>query len=211
MRMILFQDYNQNREGRCHVGYRPVAWAMVFGFYDRASHASCGRYSNQNRNLYKCTGGGLTGSSICWAPPYSIPHAYTEKLNDVMRTFCIFRNGATLERRMDDVEPFLRQRVPGASIRSKDCFLTGIYCDKTKNWAKAKIDAGWPVVIGYRLGIFSWHYPVATGYRYRRCEKRRWGRWRPFYQYDWFFHMGWGYGTTQWREMKAYAAWTAEF
>ena len=55
----------------CPVGSGPVAWAVVFGYYDRRSHMLSAKYGNSSWDLYRCGIDGTTGSNGCVAPMHS--------------------------------------------------------------------------------------------------------------------------------------------
>ena len=67
------------------VGCGPVAWAQVFGYYDRRAHSGSG--SSASQSLYRCGTDGTTGSNSCQAPKYNDNRMknYIGKMNDIMR------------------------------------------------------------------------------------------------------------------------------
>lgn len=49
------------------VGCGPVAWAQVFGYFDRRGHEPRGNMGS--RQLYRCGSDGTIGNDTCEAPP----------------------------------------------------------------------------------------------------------------------------------------------
>ena len=95
----------------CPVGCGPVAWAMVFGYYDRRSHYKTSTYGSGSQDLYRCGSSGTTGSKSCVAPKYSGDtrlKKYIEKIAKTLGTWCIFSNGATPAYKMDNIKGFFR-------------------------------------------------------------------------------------------------------
>ena len=106
-----FPFYWQHKiKNGCSVGCGPVAWAMVFGYYDRRSHYKSSSYGGQD--LYRCGSDGTTGSKSCIAPKYSNSDArlkkYIEKIAKTLGTWCIFKNGATPAYKMDRIKGFFQ-------------------------------------------------------------------------------------------------------
>ncbi len=165
----LFPDYRQHRAGRCWVGCGPVAWAMVFGYLDRRSHLTSS-FGTGSQGLYRSGSDGTTGSNSQVAPSFtdSRMQNYTEELNDILGTWCIFSSGATLMRRMTRVQGFYQARQTTGSPRViKDgSWLTwlGVYRESIASWTRARLREGWPVIVGTKEGWFTgWHYPC-SGY-----------------------------------------------
>ena len=67
-----FPNYWQHTtEDDCYVGCGPVAWAMIFGYYDRRSHYMSSTYGTGSQGLYRCDSDGASGSNSCIAPSSS--------------------------------------------------------------------------------------------------------------------------------------------
>jgi hypothetical protein len=70
-----------------YVGCGPVAWAQIFGFYDRRAHAGVGRHEPQA--LYECGNDGVTGATSCQAPATinsdsARIHSFITKMHDYL-------------------------------------------------------------------------------------------------------------------------------
>ncbi|KAK2156948.1 hypothetical protein LSH36_202g12076 [Paralvinella palmiformis] len=208
-----FPDYNQFELNGCAIGCGPVAWSMVFGYYDRRSHYSSAFTGSEN--LYRSGSDGTTGSSSEIAPKYNDNkmRAYINKQNDILGTFCLLSQGATLHFSMDKVEDFFKARQISGSprLQEKSHWLTwaGIYSDSVERWTKNKVKQGWPVIVGWRAGSYlKWHYPVATRVRtrtktYKSCF---WWRCRTKTSTEdmMYLHMGWGGSSNGWKNLEAY-------
>ena len=138
---------------------------------------------------------------------------YAELLNSLMRTWCLFGQGATFPWRMDRVSSFYKARRTGGWITAKKTALStlGINQNSIASWTRSKLNQGWPVVVGYKLSAFSWHYPVAVGYRvrtrkFRRCVWKRCGKWKTEYDYQMNLNMGWGGSSNGYYSMKVFYA-----
>lgn len=214
----LMPDYNQFKRGKCQVGCGPVAWAQVFGYYDRRAHSGSG--SSASQALYRCGSDGTTGSNSCRAPKYNDYRMknYIGKMNDIMRTFCLFGQGATFQRRMDDVEGFFRQRQGSSGniiLKYRKFFLArlvGANSDKVRDSALSYLRQKWPVIVGFKVsGLFSQHYAVMTQYRTRTVRKKVckvliFCKTRTVREYDMYLHMGWGGSSNGWRSAKMFMA-----
>lgn len=216
----LMPDYNQFKYGKCEVGCGPVAWAQVFGYYDRRGHAGTG--SSSSTALYRCGTDGTTGSNSCQAPAAldSRTRGYIGKLNDILGTFCLAGQGATLQRRMDNVEGFYRERQGSSGdvrLHTRWFFLTrliGVNSRKVRDAALSYLRQKWPVIVGFRVsGVFSQHYAVMTRYRTREVKRRKcffcrkkWHR-----EYDMYLHMGWGGSQNGWRSAKMFMSVVAKY
>jgi len=208
-----FPDYNQFTINGCDVGCGPVAWSMVFGYYDRRSNHSSA--FTGSRNLYRSGRDGTTGSGSEVAPKYNDNRMklYIRKLRDILGTFCILGNGATIYSTMTNVENFFRARQTSGSPRldeETDWFTSiGLYSDDVENWTKKNVKRGWPVIIGWRAGsYFEWHYPVATQVRTRTKKYRScflwWCKTKTSTHNMVYLHMGWGKGSTAWKNLEAF-------
>ena len=111
----LFPNYWQHHFGKnCISGCGPVAWAMVFGYYDRRSHDKPGTYGTGSQDLYRIGSDGTTGSKSPTAPESSKYDTsrlkkYIEHINGVLGTWCKY--GATPAHKMDRIEGFFKVRT----------------------------------------------------------------------------------------------------
>ena len=109
-----FPNYWQHKTaGNCYVGCGPVAWAMVFGYYDRRSHNMASSYGTGSEGLYRCGSDGSSGTTGCTAPSSSSSDVsrmkkYLEKIAKTLGTWCVFTNGATPAYKMDNIKAFFQ-------------------------------------------------------------------------------------------------------
>ena len=120
----LFPSYWQHDiRKNCAVGCGPVAWAMVFGYYDRRSHAKPSNFGTGSQYLYRSGSDGTTGSKKCEAPKYSDDSRikkYIERMARILGTWCINEQGATPAYKMDHIKGF---------FKVFNFFTLLIYCD----------------------------------------------------------------------------------
>ncbi|XP_064603619.1 uncharacterized protein LOC135469032 [Liolophura sinensis] len=213
----IFPDYRQFKiESGCAVGCGPVAWAMIFAYFDRRSHLQAAVYGSGSQNLFRCGADGTAGAASCVAPISNNNQVeeYLKVLRGILRTFCIRGEGATLQRRMDDVEGFFKARQSSGSPdvishRVPLIGFFGVYNSRVRSKGLAALRAGWPIIPGIRVGgLFSQHYPVATKYRSRVKTQRRcffWKCWnKRTTEYEMYLHMGWGGNQNGWRSAKMF-------
>ncbi|KAI0219655.1 hypothetical protein LSAT2_028860 [Lamellibrachia satsuma] len=219
-----FPFYWQHVTRGCAVGCGPVAWAMVFGYYDRRSHEKPLTYGDGSQDLYRCGSDGTTGDNSCKAPMYSTTAEvlkYTEKIADALGTWCVFSNGATPAYKMDNIKNFFQERQSGSpTIQQTNNFWNIFSRDSTAIQTREWIRKGWPVVVGTTEdNVFQWHYPVATKYRYytrkyRTCVTIIWkfcGSWDTEKVYEMFTHQGQPNNRTKWRNMSLHYAAVATY
>ncbi|XP_078000546.1 uncharacterized protein LOC144453138 [Glandiceps talaboti] len=200
----LFPDYWQHQVGKCTSGCGPVAWAMVFGYYDRLAHSDTPH--GHSKALWRCDDGGLSGSEECVAPATfnNQVRQYVEEIRGELDTFCLLDQGATPQWNMDHVEGFYCDRQGDSAYISTintgglHGFL-GAYSDQV---AKTVINSlspngsQLPVIIGYRIGgNIVQHYAVATklrrrSRRYRHCVLWWCENWKTEWDNDIFIHLG---------------------
>jgi len=217
-----FPKYKQftPRGWRCPVGCGPVAWAMVFGYYDRLAP-----WYGHSRKLFRCDRG-LYGSPYCKAPPFLTYHSksWILEIRRRLRTFCLFGGGATTPWGMRRIGGFYRFRQGGnARILSYTWWLSWTGWTRTwiRNRARNAIKHRYPAVVGVWVKSGkkkAQHYPVATKYksRSRRCRTcwkifGRWrcGRWKTQSQERFFLRMGWGGYKDGWYFIKTFSAFVA--
>ena len=106
--------YWQHKDSHnCLVGCGPVAWAMVFGYYDRRSHYKSWKYGKGSQYLYRSSSTGAYGSPVTPAPRYPTDtriRKYIERIAREVDTVCIFKNGATAGYKMDRIKGFFQVR-----------------------------------------------------------------------------------------------------
>ena len=133
-----FPYYWQHTTSRnCKVGCGPVAWAMIFGYYDRRSHAKSYKYGKGSQYLYRSSSSGSYGSPVTVAPkyPYSSDtrlRKYIERIASEVDTICIKGQGATQGYKMDRISGFFR-------VRNLYFIESRLFLDKTHNkWIRCK-------------------------------------------------------------------------
>ncbi|XP_070577387.1 uncharacterized protein [Ptychodera flava] len=214
----LFPDYWQHKVGKCASGCGPVAWAMVFGYYDRLAHSTTPH--GLQRSLWRCDEGGTTGGDDCVAPETldSDVRLYVEAIREELGTFCLGDQGATPQWSMDLVEGFYCDRqgdtayISTVKTGGPHGFL-GWYSDQVANHIiNALEEANLPVVVGYRIGgsVVRQHYAVATKLR-RRSRRHRhcflwWCEdWHTEWDNDIYIHLGGTNGNGNgWRACEAF-------
>ncbi|XP_078357234.1 uncharacterized protein LOC144642117 [Oculina patagonica] len=215
-----FPDYNQHTCCGCWSGCGPVAWAQIFGYFDRLAHASSS--FGYSKHLYRCTNG-VSGSSSCVAPSWTTTtvRKYVENIRSRVDTFCLFGGGATTHWDMADskLKSWYSSRQSGGSIHAYTSWwssLPGIYRSWIRDRAIQAVRQGYPAIVGFWSGS-SQHYAVATRYRYRyRRYRYCWwffgwhcGPWKYEYDRELYYHMGWGGSSNGWRKAKAFSAFAA--
>ena len=222
----VFPDYRQHTYGNCAVGCGPVAWAMIFGYFDRRSHYVSWQHGTGSQGLYRSGTDGTYGSNSQVAPSWSDyrMRRYTEKINRILGTFCLFSGGATTIGAMDNVLSFFRSRQTGnPRLASNRWFLSyiGIYKESIAAWTREKVREGWPVIVSMKeTWVSGFHYPVVTKYRrrsrrYRNCVKflfvKICGSWKTEYNNDMYLHQGWGGYRNGWYPMKSFFSIAAKY
>ena len=220
-----FPDYQEHNDPRwCAVGSGSVAWAMIFGYYDRRSHYKTSVYGNGSQSLYACSFNGVYGSSACVAPQNATSiriKKYIEVINALLGT-CIFEKGTTPSSRMTRVKGFFRysQRSGHPTVSRVNKYWKLIFRRRLESKTREWLRAGWPVVVGTKEGgAFKRHFPVATMYRqrWRKWRRswwwfgRRYGPWQVDTTYQMYTHQGWGYGSVKWRDMRVHYAAIASY
>jgi len=220
----LFPRYNQFTPSgwRCPVGCGPVAWAMVFGYYDRLAHWA--PHYGYNSHLFRCIDG-LKGSASCVAPTFRNHkvNKYILGIRKEVKTFCLGGGGATTPWHMRRIHSFYKDRQGGnPRILSYYWWLSWTGWTRTwiRNRARSAIQAGYPAIVGVwvKTNKKGQHYPVATRYKsrsrkYRSCWRLfgRWrcGRWKTQTQEYFYLRMGWGGHRDGWYSIKTFSAFVA--
>ena len=219
-----FPDYDQHIccEG-CHSGSGPVAWAQVFGYYDRLAVSRSSTFSptlygdSSTKAPLRMTNGvkRFVESIRPWVRPDCAGDAQRSNMHLIMPWFRA-RQGS--KPRVVCYFESRKRRNNGASVSSGD-----------DSWVKSQsipwLDKGYPVIFEVKLGS-RWHYVVATRYkkyhrRYRDCRHKKTGWWRgeknkvvcdPWedqYHYELFLHYGWGGQKNKWQKIRYHAAFIA--
>ena len=220
-----FPDYHQHRCcGGCLSGCSPVAWAQVFGYYDRSASS----YTNWffSPNIY--------GDRSTKAPLRltDAVKPFVEDIRSQVQTFCDEGAGATYPTKMHLIAPWFRSRqgsqahvVSYLESRKRRSIGGATVQRGSRSWIESKgvefLKTGYPVVFSFTMEDKSGHSVVATQYKersrsYRHCENRKtglwWGRtkqdcsWRTAYDYEFFLHYGWGGSNNKWQKVSPYAA-----
>lgn len=216
-----FPDYDQHICcGGCHSGSGPVAWAQVFGYYDRLAASRSSKFSPR-----------LYGDRSTKAPLRMTNGV--RRFVESIRPWVVQRNdckGKTAFSNMHLIAPWFRARQ-GSKSRVASYLESrkrrnngGSVSHGPKPWIESNgvwwLNKGFPVVFEIKSGSGYWQFVVATGYkknhrRYRKCRKTGWwwGKkkdvcddWKDEYHYQFFLHFGWGGVYNKWQQITAYGA-----
>lgn len=202
-----FPDYYQHKlADGCYSGCSPVAWAQVFGYYDRV--ASKVYYSSFSPWIYGDT------NTVAPKTLTSAVKRFVEDIRLQVETFCTSnKEGFTFWKKMCLIKPWFQRRQGskgkvisyiknsrkrrGASGSTNIVYAGSSWIEsKAVWWLKER---GYPVAIGFRMASGGGHTTVATQYKktstvYRHCV-RIWTKtvcsWRRSYKYEFFLHFGW--------------------
>ena len=183
-----------------------MAWAQVFGYYDRRASFS---------SFFSPT---IYGQS-CEKAPKKLTNKvkyFVEDIRRQVKTFCENGQGATYSSKMRLIQPWFQARQ-GSKAR-----IASYLRSKKPKWLRSKgkwwLDIGYPVVFGFRISKKSGHSVVATKYRtksrkYRHCRTSGWwtGKrtrctWKTAQDYEFFLHYGWGGNSNQWQMLDPTSA-----
>ena len=204
-----FPDYNQHMCcGGCYSGCSPVAWAQVFGYFDRISKY----YSVFSPNIF--------GDSSTMAPLTltSAAKIFVESLRPYLRTQCQGNQGSTKRSNMRRIKPWFKARQG-----SKAAVVS--YLKKSSSWMVSKgvwfLKYGYPVIFSFNIidgKKKSGHAAVATMYRtmsktYHHCQKKKTGwwfwrktktvcDWKTDYYTEFYIHYGWGGSNNKWQSVS---------
>ena len=209
-----FPDYDQHKCCGCVSGCSPVAWAQVFGYYDRL--ASSFSYSPFSRLIYgdMYTTAPMTLDKVKKDPTTMKVKAFVEDIRSEVETFCKNGEGLTTNSKMHLIAPWFRARqgyrarIVSYLEKSKKRSVSDARVEYgSRSWIQSKgvewLNEGYPVVFGFPVEGGG-HSAVATKCwkkvrRYRHCISRQngWRRgsvcsWRNAYDYEFFLHYGWG-------------------
>ena len=198
-------DYDQHKCcGDCWSGCSPVAWAQVFGYYDRRASSSSSIFSPK-----------IYGTRYEIAPKTLTNKVkyFVEDIRRQVKTFCRNGQGSTYARKMRRIKPWFKDR------QGKKARVRSYLWPRKAKWLRSKgkwwLDIGYPVVFGIRSSKKSGHSVVATKYRtktryYRHCKKKWWRKirctWKTAQHYEFFLHYGWGGYNNQWQMLDPTSA-----
>ena len=223
-----FPDYDQHWCcGGCWSGCSPVAWAQVFGYFDRRARRVPYFFSP---NIY--------GDSSKVAPLTMKDEVkpFVEEIRSQVKTFCNNGQGSTYLSKIRLIAPWFRARQGSTSRvatfleKRKKRRSSGASSQRGgRSWIETKgayyINYGYPVIFSIVLDNKAGHAVVATKYRvwsrsYRECRNTKtgwfWGRktkkvcsWKTAYDYEYYLHYGWGGSSNKWQQISPRGAYVA--
>ena len=222
-----FPDYDQHDCCGCKSGCSPVAWAQVFGYFDRRAWRLGWFFSPR-----------IYGDASIVAPLYLTDDVedFVEDIRRQVQTFCRNGEGATYRSKMHYIAPWFRarqgsrSRVASFRERRKKRSSSGGYVQRGgRSWMTSKavhyLNHGYPVILSFATESGDGHTAVATKYkawsrRYRECHTRKTGwwlgkktkvdcSWKTAYDYEFFLHYGWGGSNNKWQEVGVKGAYCA--
>ena len=191
-----WQHQRCDTKNECWSGCSPVAWAQVFGYYDRLGTLSNSAFSSA-----------IYGDSTTLAPrsmkdDVGQVRDFVRNIRKQLKTYC-GKDGAgyTSQKNFKRIESWFKKRQ-GPKAQVDSYFMSSkSLVSETVDWIK---EPDYPVVLTIRLEVIynkSLHSVVATGYketshRYRHC--RRFLFWPTFFcswgtdtYYQFFLRYGW--------------------
>ena len=224
-----FPDYDQHDCCGCKSGCSPVAWAQVFGYFDRRAKYIPDFFSPT-----------IYGDKYIVAPlslTYGVKR-FVEDIRDEIGTFCVGGEGATDRSKMHHIAPWFRARqgsrsgVAGYTEERKKRRVRnsgGTYQRGGSSWIASKavyyLKYGYPVVLSITAEGGGGHAVVATKYRQRSRRERKcdttktgwwWGKrtkehcyWKTVYDNEFYLHYGWGGFNNKWQEVGVKGAYCA--
>ena len=221
-----FPDYDQHDCCGCKSGCSPVAWAQVFGYFDRRA-----RYIP---DFFSPT---LYGDKYIVAPLNLTDDVkrFVEDIREEVETFCKNGDGATKHSKMHYISTWFRARQGSRSqvasyVESRKegrAPQNGAYLERgNSSWIESKavyyLKFNYPVILEITLEGGGGHSVVATKYKQtsrseRECDTTKtgfwWGErtkevchWKTVYDYEFFLHYGWGGSNNKWQEVRAKGA-----
>lgn len=204
-----FPDYNQHRCcGGCYSGCSPVAWAQVFGYYDRRA-----RYW---RSIFSPR---IYGDRSKVAPKIMTDEVkpFVEDIRKQVKTYCSDGLGATSSSKMKLIAHWFKVRQgPKARVASylRGWFIFGYSTSKIRSKGKRWLDKGYPVVFGIKTERKVGHSVVATKYRitsrrYRHCKTIVFWKscsWKTAHDLKFYLHYGWGGSNNKWDHVNPTSA-----
>ncbi|KAJ7380280.1 hypothetical protein OS493_010996 [Desmophyllum pertusum] len=215
-----FPDYDQHKCcGYCYSGSGPVAWAQVFGYYDRKAATP--------NSIFSST---IYGDSSTQAPLRLTDEVkrFVEDIRNRSKTFCEHGRGVTYTFNMHLIAPWFRSRqgsnsrvasyLESRKKRSSD----GSSVERGgRSWIRSKaveyITSDYPVILSFKTESKVGRAAVATRYReksrsYRHCTTGWWkvcSKWKTVYYYEFYLHYGWGGYNNKWQQVSPYGAYVA--
>ena len=224
-----FPDYEQHECCGCISGCSPVAWAQVFGYFDRRARYIPHFYSP---NIY--------GDKSIVAPKSLTDDVkrFVEDIRDEVQTYCDDGEGATKRSKMHYIATWFRERQGSRSRvashlesrKRRAARRNGAYVQQGgSSWIASKavyyLGYGYPVVLSITPEGGGGHAVVATQYKQwsrteRQCDTRKTGwwlgrktkehcYWKTVYDYKFFLHYGWGGRNNKWQEVGVKGAYCA--
>lgn len=223
-----FPDYKQHKCCGCLSGCSPVAWAQVFGYYDRRAR----KIPDFSPNIY--------GDRSIVAPKTLTDDVkrFVEDIRDEIHTYCDNGEGATKRSKMHYIAKWFRDRQGSnthvasyvesrkrrAARRNVGSFQRG-----GSSWIASKavyyLGHRYPVVLSITVEGGGGHSVVATKYKKRSTTERQCGTrktgwwlgrktkqhcyWKTVYDYEFFLHYGWGGRNNKWQEVGLKGAYCA--
>ena len=220
-----FPDYKQHDCCGCISGCSPVAWAQVFGYFDRRA-----RYIP---DFFSPT---LYGDKYIVAPLSLTDDVkrFVEDIREQVETFCDNGGGATKDSKMHYISTWFRARQGSRSrvasyVKSRKKRSArrngGSLERRGSSWIESKavyyLNYGYPVILSITLEGGGGHSVVATKYKQRSRSEREcntrttgfwWGKtkldchWKTVSYYEFYLHYGWGGYNNKWQEVGVNAA-----
>ncbi|XP_068707223.1 uncharacterized protein [Montipora foliosa] len=198
-------DYDQHICcGGCYSGCSPVAWAQVFGYYDRRGSNPGSIFSSR-----------IYGTTTEVAPLSMTPgvERFVEDIRKKIKTRCDGEQGATSSENMDKIEGWFQARQGRkARVRRYKDQTPYSYRRKGRSW----IDSGYPVIFEFLIDgkRDQGHAVVASKYRikyqrYLHCECVNYCEWQQEAYYEFYLHYGWGGSSNKWQELNPYGLFVA--
>ena len=207
---IEFPDYDQKICcSGCYSGCVPVAWAQVFGYFDRLASPLSPVYDSRfSASIY-----GENGDNNVRAPMVLTTTVQTlvEEIRQQVQTFCCSDgvSGCTYSSSSQFILSWFQQRQgPLANLVSN---WEGS-ANELRNLAKRGLNAGYPVVMEFLLGgPGTGHAVVATKYRTRskKVQECHWNNqvpcnWVTIQEDEFYLHYGWGGNNNQWQTLEPF-------
>ena len=221
-----FPDYDQHDCCGCKSGCSPVAWAQVFGYFDRRAQYIPDFFSPT-----------LYGDKYIVAPLNLTDDVkrFVEDIREEVETFCKNGDGATKHSKMHYISTWFRARQGSRSqvasyVESRKegrAPQNGAYLERgnsslIESKAVYYLKFNYPVILEITLEGGGGHSVVATKYKQRSRSEREcdttktgfwWGErtkevchWKTVYDYEFFLHYGWGGSNNKWQEVRAKGA-----
>ncbi|KAJ7375576.1 hypothetical protein OS493_040301 [Desmophyllum pertusum] len=221
-----FPDYDQHKCcGSCYSGCGPVAWAQIFGYYDRKAATPNAIFSST-----------IYGDSSTKAPLHLTDEVkrFVEDIRLQVKTFCNNGQGSTYTSNMHLIAPWFRSRqgsnsrvVSYLESRKKRSSGGSSVARGGRSWIQSKaaeyIKSGYPVILDFDFESEGGHSAVATRYkgtsrRNRHCKTKTTGWWvgkktktvcsweTAAYDYEFFLHYGWGGRNNKWQQVSPFGA-----